>query len=108
MNPTEHQIQQLIMNYLTAKGWYVQRMNSGAIRVEKHLIRMASVGTPDIMAFRPCPDVETTNPDLIFIEVKRPGKEATFNQIQAMKLLTEHGAECLVAHSLEEVQEWLE
>lgn len=113
--PTEHQIQTLIKNYLTAKGWFCMRLNSGRIPMtdyngRKRMIWMGEAGTPDLMAFRKIwlgdvflnarPGVT----DLLFIEVKRPGKKPTFNQEQMMKLLEEKGARGLVIHSLEELQ----
>jgi hypothetical protein len=42
---------------------------------------------------------------LYFIEVKKPGKEPELAQVMKMNELEEKGAFCLVAHSVEEVQE---
>ena len=105
---SEHQLQTLIMNYLTANGYYVQRMNSGAIRDSKgYMIRFGQAGTPDIMAFKPN-KLNAAAADLIFIEVKTP-RNPTPTLLQARKMdeLEEHGATCLVVHSLEELQEQL-
>lgn len=116
--PTEHEIQTLIKNYLTAKGWYVLRLNSGRIpmsdyRGKQRMIWMGETGTPDLMAFKKKGTV-IRNDDgsngihtylsLLFIEVKRPGKKPTFNQVQKMKELEEKGAKCIVASSLEDLQ----
>lgn len=113
--PTEHQIQTLLKNYLTAKGWYCMRLNSGRIPMADHrgkqrMIWMGEKGTPDLMAFRRIwlgdvflharPGVA----DLLFIEVKRPGKKPTFNQVQKMKELEEKGARCIVATGIEDLE----
>jgi hypothetical protein len=114
--PTEHQIQTQIINFLQHKGYYVQRMNSGALRDRRnHLIRLNRAGTPDVMAFKRLDPrvvgqagrLRATEPklDLLFVEVKRPGNPPTETQIRVMKELEEHGARCLVAHSVEEVEE---
>lgn len=113
--PTEHQIQTLLKNYLTAKGWYVMRLNSGRIpmsdyRGKQRMIWMGEKGTPDLMAFKELSlpngygSVPETHLKLLFIEVKRPGKKPTFNQEQMMKLLEEKGAKCIVASSIEDLE----
>lgn len=115
-NLTEHQIQTLLINYLQAKGWYVMRLNSGKYSVgegrSKRFIMGQEAGTPDIVAFRQYygSDDGVYGEDcrgkssLMFVEVKRPGNKPTFLQDQKMKELEEHGARCIVAHSLEELQ----
>lgn len=110
--PLEHQIQTACIQYLRYKGFYVQRMNSGAMRMQSkgkdYLLRMAAAGTPDLMAFKKISwdadfgDIEETQ--LLFIEVKRPGKKPTPLQTEKMKELEEHGASCYVIHSVEELQ----
>jgi hypothetical protein len=106
--PSERQIQTEIMNYLLSKGYYVLRLNSGAIRTDKgHLVRMAKAGTPDIMAFKKWgqPDVHAVH--IVFIEVKIPGAKPTMLQEMKMKELQEFGARCIVAHSIEELKSLL-
>lgn len=113
MNPTETQITNAIMGFLRYKGYYVQRMNSGAIRDYRNVpIRMNKAGTPDIMAFKEIDrsfDDKTFEKiiDLVFVEVKRPGKKPTILQEQVMKELEEYGARCFVAHSVEDVEKEL-
>lgn len=111
---SEHQIQNSIINYLRYKQYIVERMNSGAMRQrdsrgKQYIIRMHSVGTPDIMAFKrvliETPDHESYYKTiLLFIEVKVPGNSPTRMQSIKMQELTEHGARCYVIHSLEELQ----
>lgn len=112
---TEAQIQQAIIGLLRFKGYYVQRMNSGMLPMgegrSRRLIRMNRAGTPDIMAFRGFIHTnvycDRKSVDILFIEVKRPGLKATPLQIEVMKELEEHGAKCIVAHSVEEVEDIL-
>ena len=114
---SEHQIQTSIIHYLGYKGYYTQRMNSGAIRTEKGgLVRMNKAGTPDIMAFKmgtgvlychDMPDYDQhsyPNLKLLFIEVKRPGKKATPLQLAMMEELTKYGARCIIATSVEDLE----
>lgn len=119
---SEHQLQTLLKNYLEAKGWYVMRLNSGMVKTvnkygNTHRIRLAEVGTPDLMAFKSwnCSvcigegyEEEDCGIKLLFIEVKTPkNPKPTFAQEQKMKELESFGARCIVAHSLEELQELL-
>ena len=108
---SEHEIQTSIMHYLGYRGWYTQRMNSGAIRTERGgLVRMNKAGTPDILAFKPggCDPAEYgqdwVHAELLFIEVKRPGKKATPLQLATMRELTKYGARCIIATSVEDLE----
>jgi hypothetical protein len=108
---TEHQLQTQIINFLRYKGYYVQRMNSGKIPIgegrSRRLISMSRAGTPDVMAFKPSLIITRSRNwpvDLLFIEVKTPGNKATPLQTEVMKELEAHGARCIVAHSIEEVE----
>ncbi len=96
------------------KGYYVQRLNSGMIPMgegrSRRMIRLVKSGTPDIMAFRVVSPEGAPNKgeiDLVFIEVKRPKKKPTPLQILKMEELKSFGARCIVAHSVEEVEEAL-
>lgn len=114
-SPTEHQIQTSIINFLGYKGYYVMRLNSGAIRTDKgNMVRLAVRGTPDLLAFKkvlrqatPAHQIMVENIDLLFVEVKRMGNKPTFAQEQMMQNLTEKGARCLVIHSIEELEKFL-
>lgn len=112
----EKAIQSQIMGVLRANGYYVQRMNSGSTSASytykrgprrgmtnRRFIKAAAAGTPDIMAFKKIIAVVGTYAQLVFIEVKRPGKEPTMLQNLRMEELTDHGAFCMVATSPEEV-----
>jgi hypothetical protein len=105
MMPTEKQIQDTIIEYLKRKKWYVQRVNSGAMRMESkgktYMMRMAVPGTPDVLAFKKLGDAV----NLVFIEVKRPGKKPTPLQIAKMQELESYGAKCLVAASIKDLED---
>lgn len=119
LSATEHQIQTSIIQFLGYKGYYVMRLNSGAIRTDKQkLVRLAERGTPDLLAFksnnpywnigdRELATKDAYTCDLLFIEVKRPGKEATDIQKMKMQELTEYGARCIVATSIDDVEKQL-
>lgn len=109
---SEHQIQDQIMGYLRSKGWYVDRMNSGRMQYRNShgkigYVKLHPVGTPDIMAFKK-KWVETESGSyykthLLYVEVKAPGNKPTRLQTMKMQELTEHGAICLVATSIEDL-----
>lgn len=114
--PTEHQIQNAVIGYLKARGYYVQRLNAGKFSMgegrNKRFIQGVEVGTPDVMAFKPLDirphlDVKPVAgiAVLYFIEVKRPGKVPTVHQEAKMAELEEYGAKCLVVHSVEELEQ---
>lgn len=113
----EHQLQQLLINYLRVKKWYVMRLNSGKYAVgegrSKRFIMGQDAGTPDIMAFKGflCHGCEREayeddcSTQLLFIEVKTlKNKKPTDLQTRKMAELEEYGATCLVIHSLAELQ----
>ncbi len=106
---TEHQIQTDIIRYLKLKGYYVQRLNSGTIPIgegrARRMIRLAEVGTPDLMAFRIFQEKDGSwYTKLVFIEVKRPGNKPTIHQEQKMLELMSYGAKCIIAFSVADVE----
>jgi hypothetical protein len=104
----EREIQQQIIHYLQAKGWYVQRMNAGQYSMGegryKRYVMGAAAGTPDIFAFKRCTCcVEGYGSHVLFVEVKRPGKQPTPLQELKMAELRGYGARCVVATSIEDL-----
>ncbi len=98
---SEHQLQTLIKNYLEAKGWYVIRLNSGAIRTDKgNMVRLARRGTPDLLVFKN----RQSKMNLWFIEVKVYPNKTTPAQDFMLDELQEYGANTLVAYCLEDVE----
>lgn len=114
----EHDLQILIIHWLQAHQFYVMRLNAGKIKTHRgHLVKLGEAGTPDLMAFKKinyanyydedlASEVSIIEPCLLFIEVKTPKNPTpTFLQKQKMKELEEHGARCMVVHSLKELKE---
>lgn len=120
---SEHQLQQLLINYLRVKGWYVMRLNSGKYSVGegrfKRFIMGQEAGTPDLVAFKPfSPSIQSpkrliTIPpvsgiaELLFVEVKSGKNKPSDLQSRKMEELEQYGARCLVIHSLEELEAYL-
>lgn len=118
--PTEAEIQKTLIEYLRLRKYYVQRLNSGAMRMQykgkDYMMRMSEAGTPDIMAFKGDPypkhylNLDGTVSQapalkLYFIEVKRTKKiRASEAQVAKMKELESYGARCLVACSIEDLK----
>lgn len=111
---TEKHIQQAICQYLVYAGFLVLRVNSGAAKGEykgvKRFLRFvwwqvlgmerSSRGVADVLALK--------DGRLWAIEVKRPGKSASKDQVKFVTAVLERGGVGLVAHSVEEVQEAVE
>lgn len=114
---SEHQLQNSIMQYLRMKGFYVTRMNSGALRStdalgKMRLVRMHEAGTPDIMCFKEITRqasgahlLMVKHPIIYFFEVKIGKNKPTRLQEIRMRELEGKGAQCYVVYSLEQVQE---
>jgi len=108
---------------------YKQGVRKG--RTVTKSIQLAEAGTPDIMAFRmgaryfaQIVDPSTLNPkvgekifvesvhkaewpELLFVEVKQEGGKITPVQEAKIKELTEYGARCIVATSIEDLERQL-
>lgn len=103
MNPTEHQIQALILEYLQRKHLFCWRNNTGAVRLENkdgsmRMFRAGVSGLPDILGI-------SHQGRLFAIEVKRP-RTGRLTELQADMILKlrEQNAVAFVATSLEDVQ----
>ena len=110
LQPTEHQTQQLIMNYLRMKGWYVMRLNSGKYSVgegrNRRFIMGQEAGTPDLLCFKD--NFYGKGQDglvsVCFIEVKAGKNKPTALQTAKMEELEQYGARCIVAYGIEDIQ----
>ena len=106
----EQDVVNAIIEYLRYKRFYAQRMNSGAISTKSgNMIRLAPIGTPDIMAFKVLAMGYCMMPHLglFFFEVKVGNNKPTFFQKQKMIELESYGAKCYVVHSVSEVEKIL-
>lgn len=111
IKPRESDIQNECITYLESQDYYVQRLNAGGYKMAGGFVHGVKGGTPDIMAFKAAFATRTIHVagevDLVFIEVKVPGKLPTPLQVNKMVELIRHGARCLIARSVEELQEKL-
>lgn len=107
IEPSEHDIQTLILNYLPYFGVKALRINSGMIRAtnkygKNHMIRMAPVGTPDIIGCH-------KSGRMVCIEVKKPSTKnnVTTWQQNSLDEWRDAGALSFVATSIEDVEKEL-
>ncbi len=109
--PLEKVEQKKIIEYLTLRGWVVERMNSGKIPAKygtkTRYISLHSTGTPDVQALRKAPARDgDTQPytEVLYIEVKRPGEKPSEVQLaQHGRLREMAGARVIVATSWEDI-----
>jgi len=104
--PLEKVAQKQIMEYLTLRGWVVERMNSGKIPAKygtkTRYISLHQAGTPDLQALRKAPNGYT---EVLYVEVKRPGEKPTEVQLaQHERLREKAGARVIVATRWEDVE----
>ena len=93
---SEHDLQNIIKQWLELHGWFCLRLNSGAIITKTgKMVRLAPPGTPDLYALKKGKSV--------FIEVKIKGNKLTFYQEQMLDELERHGAQTIIAYNLEDV-----
>ena len=93
----ERAIQAACIEYLRYRGYYILRLNSGALpNAQGRSVRMLPAGTPDVLAIK--------DGRALFVEMKRAGAKPTVLQAMTMDTLSRHGARCLVATSVEDLQ----
>ena len=91
----EKDVQKAILDYLTLKGIFHYRNNSGAMMSDAgHFVRFGAVGSPDI--------VVVDDGNYIGVEVKGTGGKQSENQIAFQKELESAGGVYILAHSLDE------
>jgi hypothetical protein len=96
----ESAIQAQILQYLTLKGVFHYRNNSGGFKdANNHFYRFGALGSPDIIA--------VVNGQFVGIEVKAPGGKQSDHQISFQKRLEAAGGKYVLAHSLDDVIEAL-
>jgi hypothetical protein len=97
---SEHEIQRQITDYLTLKGVFWYRNNTGAMKVGKSYVRFGVKGAPDLIA--------VVRGHYFGIEVKKPGKSISEAQAAFCADIRRAGGTYLVATCLEDVISWFE
>ena len=93
----ERDIQAAIMAYLRLRGYYILRLNAGALpNKQGRPVHMLPAGCPDLLAIKAG--------RATFVEVKRPGKMPTERQRLMMAELRTYGARCICATSIDELE----
>ncbi len=112
--PTEHEIQDAICEYLSLRDIFYWRTNTGAARYpgndgKERMVRFGFPGVSDIIGIvRHLDDRTICNVGQFFaIECKRPGKKLTLAQ-EAFKIaVIANGGLFLEARNLQDVIDWL-
>jgi hypothetical protein len=90
----EHEIQGAIIDLIRARGGVVTRVNSGSLLVKRgdktYVVKLADTGTSDTIA--------VYRGIALYIEVKRPGKKPSPEQIAFLESVAEAGGVGLVAY----------
>ena len=98
---SEQELVNVIKQWLELHGWWVLRLNSGMIQTSKgKMVRLSPAGTPDLFALK--------KGKCVFIEVKTAKNKVTLLQDHMLKIIEEHGAQTIIAYSLEDVIDSLE
>src|ERR1700721_165734 len=92
----ESDVQRQILDYLTLRGIFHYRNNSGAfVDSQKHFYRFGALGSPDIIC--------VINGQYVGIEVKAPKGKQSEHQKEFQKQLEAAGGRYLLVYSLDDV-----
>ena len=98
MKEKESDIQKSIIDYLTMKGHFFWRNNSGATKMPNgRFVHFGLAGSPDIILIK--------DGWFVGLEVKTKGGRLSASQKEFQKKCSEHGAEYYVVRSIDDVQE---
>ena len=104
LKPSEHQIQSVILEYLTLKGYMCWRNNTGAMagfhNGKKWFMKFGLVGSGDILGL-------TKEGRFFSIEVKALGKYPTPHQKDFMERVAKTNGIAILARSLDDVEKVL-
>lgn len=95
----EGSVQKAVMDLLAAERIFAIRMNTGAFKDGKRLVRFGLKGMADILAF------PRRHP--LWIECKAPNGQQSPEQKSFQELVVGHGHFYIVARSSDDVLEWL-
>ena len=107
----ENTVESQIVGFLQAKGWTVTRQQSGLFtrpgaERSDHCIRIGEKGTPDWRAERPRPCWGPGAHQLLYVEVKAPGRHATVEQWAWILRRRALGTPAVCADSLVAFRAW--
>ena len=99
-NPSEHEVQSTIIDLIRVRGGVATRVNSGSILTKRgdktYVVKLADKGTSDtIGCYRGV---------ALYIEVKKPGKKPTPEQIAFLESVARAGGVGLLAYDSEFVE----
>ena len=103
-NATEQQIQKSIIDYLRLRKYVVFKHHSTGFTVREGKVaafKYGEKGVADIIACSP-------KGTFVAIEVKRPGKTATPEQLEFLERIRNYGGIAILTHSLGEVVDIIE
>lgn len=99
MQSAEKETQKLILEYLTRKGLFHYRQNTGAFKRGGRMYKFGTPGAPDILVVK--------KGRYIGIEVKGPTEKQEPDQVAFQEALEKAGGAYLLARSVEEVVAFL-
>jgi hypothetical protein len=100
--PRESAIQRAILDYLRSVGLEPWRNNTGATKTAHgSFVRYGKVGSGDLFALLP------PHGRLLSVEVKRPGRKPTDEQVAFMEAVNAAGGLAIVATSVDDVRDAL-
>lgn len=114
---TEHDVQNVVIDYLLLKGWLILRVNAGAVSGEYQgrqrfvsFVRWFAAGILPAQQTKGVADVIALSPGGRFaaFEIKRPGKRAGKDQIAFLDEVRARGGIAAVIDSLESLEDLLE
>jgi|SRR6185369_9727447 len=86
-----------IAKYLSLRGFYHDRLNSGKIRIGSRVVTLCREGTPDRFCI--------ISGRIVFVEVKQKDKKPTQAQLQRHEELKAAGAVVLVTDSFNDFEQ---
>ena len=97
--------QQVILDWLAAKRILAFRMNTGAVMVERRLLRFGVIGMADVVAFPWLPG--EGHPRTLWLEIKSATGRQRPEQKSFAQQVEQHGMHYLLARSVDDVETWL-
>lgn len=104
----EADVLKAIQQYLTYKGIFYYRNNSGAYQQDNRFIKFGKAGSADLVCIYPGEIKSQLGRGLMWmVEVKKPGGILSPAQIDFLKAVRAHGGIATVAESVDDVERTL-